>query len=330
MAHGKLLASFVFALVAAATMACDEPSSGLSGTVVIDGSSTVFPITEAVAEEFSIKERKVRVSVGVSGTGGGFQKFCSGETSITNASRPISAGEIDACRSRDIDFIELPIAYDGIAVVVHPRNSWADCITLAELKKLWEPAAQGNLTRWNQIRPDWPDARIMLFGPATDSGTFDYFTEVVVGKSKESRGDFTASEDDNVLIQGVAGDRNSLGYFGFAYYIENENKLKALAIDSGRGCVAPDAATVETGSYAPLSRPLFIYVKKSDAARPEIQAFVDFYIENAGYLATDVGYVKLPDRLYSQVQQRWRNQETGTLYSNPPPGATLEQLLQGP
>src|SRR5687768_14305050 len=306
----------------------NTPVPQLSGSILIDGSSTVFPITEAVAEEFNLVQRKVRVTVGVSGTGGGFQKFCNGETSVQNASRPISASELAACEARGIEFVELPIAYDGLAVVVNPKNDWAACMTVAELKKLWEPGAQGKITRWNQIRPEWPNQSIQLFGAGTDSGTFDYFTEAVNGKAKSSRGDYTASEDDNVLVQGVSGDRYALGYFGLAYFTENREKLKGVQIDGGKGCVAPTDTTVETGEYTPLSRPLLIYVRKSDATRPEIKAFVDFYLKNAAYLAAEVGYVKLPERLYAVVTGRWTAVASGSLYHpGPPPGTTLEQLL---
>jgi phosphate transport system substrate-binding protein len=313
-----------------------EPSGGrgadgqpqLSGSVLIDGSSTVFPITEAVSEEFNLVQRKVRVTVGISGTGGGFQKFCNGETIVQDASRPISASELANCSANGINFIELPIAYDGLAVVVHPKNDWANCMTVAELKKLWEPAAQGKVTRWNQIRDGWPDQPIKLFGAGTDSGTFDYFTEAVNGKAKSSRGDYTASEDDNVLVQGVSGDRYALGYFGLAYYTENKNKLKGLQIDGGKGCVAPTDSTVESGEYSPLSRALLIYVRASNAARPEVKAFVDFYLKNVAYLTAEVGYVKLPERLYAAVTSRWTDLKTGSLYHPPPsPGTTLDQLL---
>lgn len=304
----------------------------LSGSISIDGSSTVFPITEAVAEEFGKAQRNVKVTVGISGTGGGFQKFCAGETAISDASRPISASEVTACGAKGIEYIELPVAYDGLAVVVNPQNTWASCMTVTEMKKLWEPAAQGTVTKWNQIRPEWPDAQIKLFGPGTDSGTFDYFTEVINGKAKDSRGDFTASEDDNVLVQGVSADKNALGYFGLAYYEENKGKLKDVAIDGGKGggCVTPNQQTVESGTYAPLSRPLFIYIKKTEADRPEVKAFVDFYIKNAAKLSSEVGYVKFPDRFYTMVNRRWEARKGGTMYASAAPGSALEQLLSTP
>jgi phosphate transport system substrate-binding protein len=297
----------------------------LSGAIPIDGSSTVFPLTEAVAEEFRKQQPGVQVTVGISGTGGGFQKFCNGETVVQDASRPITASEVQACAAKGVEYIEVPVAYDGLSVVVHPQNTWATCMTVAELKKLWEPAAQGVITKWNQIRPDWPDATIKLFGAGTDSGTFDYFTEVINGKAKDSRGDFTPSEDDNVLVQGVAGDRNALGFFGLAYLEENKNRIKGVQVDGGKGCVAPGAATVENGTYVPLSRPLFIYIRKADAARPEVKAFVDFYIKNASKLAQEVGYVKFPDAVYPLMKTRWESGRTGSTFSGKT-GTVLELL----
>ena len=336
---GRILAVGVAAIAAAGLIiACGDsdqeasttPRPQLNGSIAIDGSSTVFPITEAVAEEFRREQRNVNVTVGIAGTGGGFTKFCNGETSIQDASRPINATEKDACAAKGIEYIELPVAYDGLAVVVNPQNNWATCMTVAELKKLWEPAAQGTVTRWNQIRPEWPDQPVRLYGPGTDSGTFDYFTEAINGRAKDSRGDFTPSEDDNVLVQGVAGDRNALGYFGLAYYEENKSRLKDVAVDGGKGggCVQPSQATVEGGTYAPLSRPLFIYVKKSDAARPEVKAFVDFYLENAAALAAEVGYVKFPDAFYTQITQRWATGKTGSTFSGQT--GTVQQLLAAP
>lgn len=298
----------------------------LSGSFVIDGSSTVFSITEGMAEEFRKVQPDVRVTVGLSGTGGGFQKFCAGETVISNASRPIRTAEAQACTVRGIEWIELPVAYDALSVVVNPQNTWANCITVPELKKLWEPAAQGSITSWNQIRPDWPGQPIRLYGPGTDSGTFDYFTEVIVGTARSSRGDYVASEDDNVLVQGVIGDRGALGYFGLAYYVENQSRLKAVQIDGGNGCVAPSVAAAENGSYAPLSRPLFIYVRKDAAKQPEVKAFVDFYLNSAPTIATQVGYVKLPQRVYDLASTRFSALKTGTAYSGTTAGLSLEQI----
>src|SRR5512134_630002 len=239
----------------------------------IDGSSTVFPVTEAVAEDFQkAKKQQVKVTVGISGTGGGFKKFCRAETDISNASRPILKSEMADCQKAGVEYIELPVAFDALTVVVNPKNAFIKQLTVAEMRKIWEPSAQGKVTRWSQVNPQWPDQPMKLFGPGADSGTFDYFTEAVVGKSKSSRGDFTASEDDNVLVQGVANDRNALGYFGFAYYIENQKKLKAVAIDGGKGPVLPSAKSVEDGTYQPLSRPIFIYVsKKSLDSKPEVK-----------------------------------------------------------
>ena len=306
------------------------PIPQLSGSILIDGSSTVFPITEAVAEEFNKVQRNVKVTVGIAGTGGGFQKFCAGETDISDASRPIKPTEVDLCAQKKIEYVELPVAYDALSVVVHPQQTTVACVTLAELKTMWAPPAQGTITKWNQVNPAWPDANLKLFGPGTDSGTFDYFTERVNGRAKDSRGDFTASEDDNVLVQGVAGDRNALGYFGLAYYLENATRIKALTIDGGNGsCVAPSAATVENGTY-PLSRPLFIYIKKSEIQKPEVKGFVDFYIKNAAKLSSDVGYVKFPDQIYTLVQQRWTNQKVGSMYVSATAGTPIGQLLAQP
>jgi phosphate transport system substrate-binding protein len=300
----------------------------LAGEIAIDGSSTVFPITEAVAEEFRKEQSGVRITVGIAGTGGGFTKFCNGETLIQDASRPITQREIDACAAKAIEYIELPVAYDALSVVVNPQNNFVSCITVAELKTMWQPSAANTVTKWNQVNPAWPANDLKLFGPGTDSGTFDYFTEHVNGRAKDSRPDFTASEDDNVLVQGVAGDRNALGYFGLAYYQENSSRVKALEVDqgTGNGCVAPSAATVEAGTY-PLSRPLFIYVRKDAATKPEVKAFVDFYMKNAAKLSSEVGYVKFPDNIYTLVNTRWTAQKVGTMYANAPAGSTLLQLL---
>ena len=262
-----MIKKIVFSMVAlmVLTMAYSMPVTAEDRLIKIDGSSTVYPITEAVAEEFQkAKKGEVKVTVGISGTGGGFKKFCRGETDISDASRPILKKEIDVCKEQGIEYIELPVAYDGLAVVVNPRNTWVKSLTVVDLKKMWEPAAQGTVTKWNQVRPEWPDAKLNLFGPGADSGTFDYFTEAVVGKSKSSRGDFTASEDDNVLVQGIAGDKNALGYFGLAYYEENKGKLKVVPIVNPATSkeVTPSLQTVKDGTYSPLSRPLFIYINK--------------------------------------------------------------------
>lgn len=283
--------------------------------IKIDGSSTVFPITEAVAEEFQSETKgAIKVTAGISGTGGGFKKFCRGETDIQDASRPILTKEMLACRETGVQYIELPIAYDALTVIVNPKNTWATSITVAELKKMWEPAAQGSTNKWSQVRPEWPNQGFKLYGPGADSGTFDYFTEAIVGKAKSSRGDYTASEDDNVLVQGVSNDVNGLGYFGFAYYEENMDKLKAVAIDSGKGGVLPSAKTVIDGSYQPLSRPIFIYVNKKAAKDPAVKQFVEFYIKNAAELVKQVKYIPLDKSEYDLVGGRFQRNETGTAF----------------
>jgi len=312
----------------AVTLASVPAFSQGASTIKIDGSSTVFPITEAVAEDFQAANRGVNVTVGISGTGGGFEKFCGGETDISNASRPIKQAEIDKCKAANIEFIELPIAYDALTVVVNPRNSWASTLTTAELKTMWEPAAQGKITNWNQVRSSFPNAPLKLFGPGTDSGTFDYFTEAIVGKAKESRADYTASEDDNVLVQGVSRDANALGYFGFAYYTENQQKLKAVGIDSGSGAVIPSAAHVEDGTYKPLSRPLFIYVKKASASRPEVQNFVNYFLNNTN-LISEVGYIPLPANAYKVASSNFEARKVGSVFvGRNTVGVKIEDLLR--
>jgi len=306
-----------------------------SEMVKIDGSSTVYPITEAVAEEFlSAKRGRIRVTVGISGTGGGFKKFCRGETDISNASRPIKPSEVRLCRKNGIDYIELPIAYDGIAVVVNPENRWVDYMTVKELKRLWEPEAQGRVVRWSQVRKGWPDKEIHLFGAGIDSGTYDYFTKAVVGQEGASRGDFTASEDDNVLVQGIATDRFALGFFGLAYYEENREKLKLVPIDdgddsNGKGPVFPSLETVMNGTYQPLSRPIFIYISRRSADRLEVKEFVEFYIENAGMLSKEVGYIPLPEEVYRLVLERFRKGVTGSVFAGEGSkvGVRIEDLL---
>lgn len=278
--------------------ASDDPYA-LTGMVTIDGSSTVFPISEAMAEEFQIANPGVRVTVGISGTGGGFKKFCGGETDISDASRPIKETEIELCRENGIAPIEIPVASDGLTVVRNPANDWATCMTVDELKRVWQPGS--SITRWNQVRPEWPDKEIKLYGPDTDSGTFDYFTEAVVGEEDASRDDYTASADDNVLVVGVQGDRGSLGYFGFAYYEESSDVLGAVAVDNGNGCVLPSRETIENGTYAPLSRPMFIYTKAQALAKPQVRAFLQFYLDNAQIFVPEVGYVPLADERYTEL-----------------------------
>ena len=300
-------------------------------TVKIDGSSTVFPITEAVAEEFQIsKKGKVHVTVGIAGTGGGFKKFCKGETDISNASRPILAAEMQICKDAGIKYIELPIAYDALTVVVNPKATWIDTITVAELKKMWEPAAQGVVKNWNQINDKWPNAPIALYGPGTDSGTFDYFTEAVNGKAKSSRGDYTASEDDNVLVQGVMLNQNALAYFGYAYYIANSNKIKAVKVVNSAGKpVSPSEAAVLDGSYNPFSRPLMIYINVESLKKPEVKAFVDFFLTNGSKFVKEVKYVPLAPSAYDLAKLHVKNNKIGTVFGGAPKvGLKVEELLK--
>ena len=331
----------ILSATALALAACGETGTtggtastpaGRSPIIAIDGSSTVFPITEAVAEEFQ-KINRARITVGVSGTGGGFKKFCNSETVVSNASRPIKSSEVTLCGEKSIEFIELPVAFDGLAVVVNPKNTWVDHLTTAELKKIWEPAAQGKVLKWSDVRPGFPDKPLTLFAPGVDSGTFDYFTEAINGKSQASRGDFTPSEDDNVLVQGITTDENALGYFGFAYYIENQDKLKVVPIDdgnedNGQGAIAPSLETVGNGTYQPLARPIFIYVSKSGADRPEVQAFVEFYLTQGRPLVEEVGYIRLPDTAYDLALERFNQRVTGSVFSDGAEvGVTIEELL---
>ncbi|MFT6717378.1 MAG: phosphate transport system substrate-binding protein [Saprospiraceae bacterium] len=271
-----------------------EASTALMGSISIDGSSTVYPITEAVAEEFRNVAPDVRVTIGFSGTGGGFKKFSRGEIDIADASRSIKGGEITACEENQIKYVEIAVAYDGLAVIIHPQNDWVDYFTVEELKKLWEPSAQGTILKWSQIRAGWPDEPIHLFGPGTASGTYDYFAEAICGKKVGTRGDYNASEDDNVLVQGISRDKYGLGFFGLAYFKENSDKLKLVGVDNGNGVVVPTMETVGNGTYAPLSRPIFIYVSNQGAAKPEVKTFVNFYMEQAAILSEEVGYIPLP------------------------------------
>ena len=317
-----------FGLLAAGSIAVPAHAQ----LVKVDGSSTVFPITEAVAEDFQRATKgKVRVTVGISGTGGGFKKFCRGETDVSNASRPILKKEMDDCKAAGVQYIELPVAYDALTVVIHPDNKWAQTITVADLKKMWEPAAQNKVKTWKQVNPAWPDQPIKLFGPGADSGTFDYFTEAVNGKAKASRGDFTASEDDNVLVQGVSRDVNALGYFGFAYYLENKDKLKAARVSEKAGGpgVEPSFDAVINGSYTPLSRPIFIYVNVKSLDRAEVREFVDFYMKNADTLVREVKYVPLPAKAYAYNVDHVGKKVVGTKFGGENKvGLTIEQLMQ--
>jgi phosphate transport system substrate-binding protein len=285
----------------AASCAREEDAQGeggeLVGAVAIDGSSTVLPIAEAVAEEFMLVHPEAGVTVGFAGTGGGFERFCGGETDISNASRPINEGERQACAAAGIEFIEMPVAYDGLAVLVNPSNAAVQCLTMDELKRIWEP--NSSVQSWRDVRPDFPDTPIKLYGPGTDSGTFDYFTEEVVGTAKSSRADYQASEDDNILVQGVAGDQAALGYFGYAYYAENQDRLELVGVDGGSGCVLPSDQSIEDGTY-PLARPLFIYVKRASLERPVVREFVSFFMENADELVHSTGYHPLRPEQYNQ------------------------------
>lgn len=295
-----------------------------AGLIKIDGSSTVFPITEGVAEEFQQAFPGNKVTVGISGTGGGFKKFCRGETDISDASRPISTAEIDTCKDNGIKYIELPIAFDGLAVVVNPKNTWVDSITPAELKKIWEPAAQGKIVKWNQIRPNWPDKPIKLFGPGTDSGTFDYFTGAINGKEKSSRGDYTASEDDNILVQGVATDPYALGYMGMAYVEHNKERIKAIPVNG----VLPTYDNVLTAKYQPLSRPIFIYVNLKSLDKPEVSQFVEFYLKNGAAITKEVGYVALPAKAYDLALAKFNGRKIGTVFAGKAKtGVTIEEIL---
>ncbi len=339
--QGRLFGHAGFVLALSLTLAaCGGGGSTSTGTpaagpalVSLDGSSTVFPISEAVAEEFQKADKSARVTVGISGTGGGFQKFCRGEIDIADASRPISATEVAACAKSGVDYVELPIAYDGIAIAVNPKATWADKITVAELKIIWAPDAQGKVTKWNQVRSSWPDREIHLFGAGVDSGTYDYFTEAVNGKAKASRGDFTSSEDDNVLVQGISNDELALGFLPFAYYEENAARLKLVPVDdekadNGAGPILASPETIRIGTYQPLSRPVFIYVSKKAAERPEVQRFVDFYLKNAEALVREVNYVGLGADIYGMVTDRFAKRTTGSVFSGQNTiGVTIDQLL---
>ncbi len=283
----------------------NEQTNGPAGMVRIDGSSTVFPITEAVAEEFQKVYPRVRVTVGISGTGGGFKKFCVGETDINDASRPIKQKEKDKAKENGIKYLELPVAYDGLSVLVNPKSDFVDYLTVSELNMIWKPGSQ--VKKWGDVRPGWPNRPITLYGPGTDSGTFDYFTEVINGKAQVCRADFTASEDDNVLVQGIAGDENALGFFGYAYYAENKDKLKLVPIDAGQGPVAPAEQTINDGTYQPLSRPIFIYVNKAATKKPGVKEFVEFYLKQAPILVKEVGYVALPQKQYQQALTQFKD-----------------------
>ena len=325
-------ALFNFTAPALLAMAAVGPVYAQANLVKVDGSSTVYPVTEAVAEEFQkAKKNAIRATVGVSGTGGGFKKFCRGEIDISNASRPILKQEMDDCAKAGIRYYELPVAFDALTIVINPKNAFLKQITVEELKKIWEPGAQGKVTRWNQVNPQWPDQAIRLFGPGADSGTFDYFTEAVVGKAKSSRGDFTASEDDNVLVQGVAQDVGALGYFGFAYYAENMSRLKGVPVmgKGAKAAVGPSMESVLNGSYQPLSRPIFIYVNEKSYQKPEVREFVEFYMKHGSKLSREVKYVPLPDRAYTLNMEHLKKGKLGTVFGGTPEvGITIEELMR--
>jgi phosphate transport system substrate-binding protein len=316
---------------AIATAITVNPATAQTKTIAIDGSSTVFPIMEAVAEEFQKATKgQTRVTVGISGTGGGFKKFCRGETDISNGSRPILREEIEACKKAGIGFYELPLAFDALTVVVHPSNK-IDCIKVSELKTMWDPGAQGKVKSWKDVNPAWEDKPLKLFGAGADSGTFDYFTEATVGKAKSSRGDYTASEDDNVLVKGVEGDPGALGYFGFAYYAANPKGLKALAIDwgKGQGCVKPSLENVLAGTYNPMSRPLFVYVSQKAAEKPEVQQLVEFVMSKGPALIKEVKYLPLPDSAYGPALERFTKRELGSAFGGVPEvGVPIADILK--
>ena len=298
----------------------------LSGPVRMDGSSTVFPISEAVAEEYLAEAPRVRVTVGVSGTGGGFKKFLNEEIDINAASRPIKDSEFEQANEKGIQVLEIPVAFDGLSVVVNPKNTWVDFLTTGELKRIWEP--DSSVTTWKDVRDEWPDEPIRLYGPGTDSGTFDYFTGTINGKEQASRPDFTASEDDNVLVQGISGDLYSLGYFGFAYYLENQGKLRAVPIDGGAGPISPTPQTINEGTYAPLSRPIYIYINASTLDKNQVADFVSFYLDSAGQLAEEVGYISLPQESYQLARARVETRTAGSSYHGEKPLPKLTETLQ--
>ncbi|MGB8545623.1 MAG: PstS family phosphate ABC transporter substrate-binding protein [Azonexus sp.] len=324
--------SKIISALAVAGIALFGAQAAQAQIVKVDGSSTVYPITEAVAEEFQkAKKNAIKVTVGISGTGGGFKKFCRGETDFSNASRPITAKEMEDCKAAGVEYIEMPVAYDALTVVINPKNTFLKQVTVDELKKMWEPASQGKVMKWNEVNPAWPDAPMKLFGAGADSGTFEYFTEAIVGKPKSSRGDFTASEDDNVLVQGVSRDVNALGYFGYAYYAENMSRLKGLPIVNPKTgkAVEPSGANVENASYQPLSRPIFVYVKKSSLDKPEVREFVDFYMKNAEKLVREVKYVPLPKSAYDGNLKHVKDNKIGTVFGGKNEvGITIEELMK--
>ena len=327
------------------TISCSQPSDtplvdnaprdpeaiANSDPIMVDGSSTVYPITDEMAKRFQQEVPNTPdISVNFSGTGGGFRKFCAGQTDMSNASRPITQKEMAQCKSNGVEYVELPIAFDALTVVINSANTWAETMTVEDLQRLWEPSAEAAITRWNQIQPDWPDEAIALYGPGTDSGTFDYFTEVIVGEDGASRTDYTASEDDDELVQGVKDNPNALGYFGFAYYKEAQNSLKALAIDSGGGPIEPSGETIRSNAYQPLARPLFIYVNTDKLdTNPALIAFVELYLNNARTVVDDVGYEPLPNEAYAIAMGHFLERKVGSVFEGKAKSdLTIEQLLE--
>ena len=320
-----------FGVVALVTGMLGVAPAQAGAIIKVDGSSTVFPITEAVAEEFQKAQKDTKVTVGVSGTGGGFKKFCRGETDISDASRPILKKEMDLCKEAGIRYVELPVAFDALTVVVNPKNNWIKSMTVEELKKMWEPEAQGKVMKWSDVNPKWPDEKLALFGAGADSGTFDYFTDAINGKEKASRGDFTASEDDNVLVQGVSRDKYAIGYFGLAYYVENKDKLRAVPIISkgATKAVEPSLDSVMAGTYQPLARPIFIYVAEKSLDKPEVKEFINFFIKNAPKLVKEVGYVPLSKAHYDQALQNFNSKKFGTGFGGKNEvGVRVDELLK--
>ncbi|NJN17705.1 MAG: PstS family phosphate ABC transporter substrate-binding protein [Oscillochloris sp.] len=322
-----------------AAIATPEPSTAtpaavasviaLAGEIVIDGSSTVFPITEAAVLAFRSRAPNVQFRVGVSGTGGGFRKFCAGETMLSGASRPINANEIATCVAAGIEFIELPVAFDGLSVVVHPSNTWALCMTVDELKQMWETSAEGQVMLWSQVHADWPAEIFTLYGPGADSGTYDYFTQAIIGTEGRSRGDFVGSEDDYLLAQDIAGDPSGLGFFGYTYYQEYVDQLRLVAINNGSACVEPSLETIADGSYQPLSRPIFIYVRSDALAAPALHAFVEYYLQNGIQFVTAAGAIPLPPRAYELNLQRLERGVTGSVFDGGSQiGVSIEELLE--
>jgi len=313
MKYAAAAAALTTAIIATG-FACAQDPKNVSGSIEVDGSSTVYPLTTAIDEDFRAAGSKVKVNVGSSGTGGGFKRFATGDIDISNASRPIKKEEAEAAKKAGVEFIEIPVAYDGLSIVVNKKNTFIDYITMDDLRMIFRA---GNPAKsWKDVRPNWPDQPIKIFSPGTDSGTFDYFKEEVVGKEGKIRSDLEASEDDNVLVSGVAGNEFAIGFFGYSYYVANKDKIRIVKVDAGKGAIEPTPQTIEDGTYAPFSRPLFIYVNKKSAARPEVKAFVDFYLKNVSGLTEELGFVKLPDDILGRASKNWAASKTGTQYLN--------------